>query len=474
MGYINTGLKRSLTFQVTKEVNGSILYTHDYNGQLAGTYNGHVYALLPSSPPANPCLALLSAADYETRLYDFKISVATLEPGIDFTSDIVAGFEPTKTDLGDCPIPVVSTTSTTIGGTTSTTTTTQNPRRNINVTLSYGGTAGTDNGIAGEVIVCGSYFNVAPYMKTTQNINTTGLVTNMCAVDLSNIIMYLSAMAQAAYIYFRHVGDSDWEDISASKYGAILVSGNATVNVEVLVQDTPMALSCNYFKLTKTDWGDNQRALFDVINCTGDASTMELPDNEEVLVCLHDAIPVNSEDTAVIIMNCTDGDYCHSMRLVKTVDDAEAGTFNCVNCNGVGVQYTVPYGTPLTVCLNSATPVNPNDTATIIGVCQQGTSTSTTTSTTTTVAPISGILYMSGEAKDSDVLACAGLGSSFALYIIPGAGLSSGVYVYTDQACTTKYLSGNNKYFKMAQNGVGTWYSVHISPTGLVGTVTAC
>lgn len=103
------------------------------------------------------------------------------------------------------------------------------------------------------------------------------------------------------------------------------------------------------------------------------------------------------------------------------------------------------------------------------------TSSSSTTTTTTTIAPPDYYIYMSGEAKDSDVLACAGVGTSFALYMEYPAGLGLGSIVYSDASLTTPY-DGNDKWYKMSRYGLGSpWFAVQIhATTGVVDTIVTC
>lgn len=406
MGYVNTGIKRSLTFQVIKQVNGVIVtgYPITYNGQQAFTYNGITYPLLSS-----PAFAIMSDADYNIRLNAFKAYVSTIEPGINFDTDIAVGYEPVKTDLGDCPPPAEVTTTTTTAGVTSTTTTLA--RRDINISLSYGGESGATNGVQGEISVCGILFNV-PVYTTNTNINTTGLASQSCLVDLSALILKINAIQENAFIYYRAVGESNWNDISTSKYIVIPQNGTTTVNLEIFVSNVAKELDCRYFVLTKTDWEDNQRGLFDVVLCDGTQITLEVTDGQPMFVCLHAAIPVNNEDTAEAIMDCTDGDTCHNILLTKTNDDAEIGTFNCVTCDGTDVVLTVLYGEALTICLNSAVPVNQADTAVVLGTCPTVTTTTTTVSSATDIK----IAFTSEHQPLSPSVECPGYNNEDFLY----------------------------------------------------------
>lgn len=299
MATIKTGQKRSLTFQIIKQANGVMVtgYPVTYYGQKAFTYNGTLYPLISKDE-----LSLMNEANFTVRLLAFQNFVKLSEPGIDFSTDILAGFEASMTDLGDCPPPLDVTTTTSTAPPVTTTTTTL-PRRSINISVSYGGTTGDTNGIEGEISVCSVLWNVPAYSDNI-TIATTSVASQSCMADFSNLVLKLLAIQQTAYIYYREVGDIEWIDISSNKYIVIPAISSLSVNLEVYISNVAKEIVCNHFELIKTDWEDNQKGYFDVMLCDGTETRLEVLNGNSMLVCLYDAIPVNPQDTVVILGPC--------------------------------------------------------------------------------------------------------------------------------------------------------------------------
>lgn len=307
MATANTGLKRSLTIDVVKEVNGVVVtgYPKYYYGQLQFIYNGITYPAI-----SNPTFALMTEADYTARLNAFKLYVASLEPGINFATDVVAGFEPTKTDLADCPLDVEAPPQETT--TTTTTTVDTTPRRTINVNMTFDAGSGLTDGMSGETVVCGVSFAMGSYVKV-KAISTTSLAAYTCIVDMTGVIAKLAGVQlTTTYIYYRYTGDTDWINIMEDKYVVIPVNGTVTVNLEVLVTDRLVTLVCDQWLLTKTV-DDATKGLFNTMSCSGMLLPLEVQYGNPVTMCLHDAIPVNPVDTAESLGDCPTEAGCYEI-----------------------------------------------------------------------------------------------------------------------------------------------------------------
>lgn len=122
MAYINTGSKRSLTFNLTKTVGGSITigYPREYDGQFS--WGNPLYPDLTDQE-----MRQLTDSQYNARKNAFLSYVEGLEAGFDSGADFTNVSE--LTDETACPPPptttttsTTSTTSTTIPVTTTTTT----------------------------------------------------------------------------------------------------------------------------------------------------------------------------------------------------------------------------------------------------------------------------------------------------------------------------------------------------------------
>lgn len=97
----NTGYKRSLTIIIKKFVNGVIQlgYPKTYDGQAAFDVDGQSFLLITDAE-----FALLSAADFNTRLGYFKLYVAQQEGLASIEPYFIPGSNPRVYDPASCPI----------------------------------------------------------------------------------------------------------------------------------------------------------------------------------------------------------------------------------------------------------------------------------------------------------------------------------------------------------------------------------
>lgn len=98
MAYVQTGKQISLTFTLTKLINGTVVNTITYDGLLA-------FDSYPQITTQE--LKRLPFEDYITRLTAFKAYVENIESGLVFDECIVAGFEPYRDNTDACPIGVI-------------------------------------------------------------------------------------------------------------------------------------------------------------------------------------------------------------------------------------------------------------------------------------------------------------------------------------------------------------------------------
>lgn len=105
MAYVNNGTERSLKINVYKKVGGNYVqgYPKVYDGQ--ESWGNPTYPTLTDSE-----FRQLSDVDFTARYSAFQAYVATLEPGINFSTDIV-GDGATRVNTGVC-LPVSTTTTT--------------------------------------------------------------------------------------------------------------------------------------------------------------------------------------------------------------------------------------------------------------------------------------------------------------------------------------------------------------------------
>jgi len=104
MAYVNTGTKRSLTFDVTKTIGGVIQmgYPIPYDGRLAFSSYSAITDLEAKE---------LTDSQYNTRLAAFIAYVESIEAGFD--ADVDFTNTSTEVDLVTCPPPPTTTTTTT-------------------------------------------------------------------------------------------------------------------------------------------------------------------------------------------------------------------------------------------------------------------------------------------------------------------------------------------------------------------------
>lgn len=231
MPYINTGIKRSLTIEITKESDGVILlsYPKTYNGQLEFTFNSVIYYTLTDNEFAN-----LSEGDYLIRLDAFKAFVKLLEPSIDFTTDVISGYESSIQDSITCP-PPVTTTTTTATTTTTSTTTTATPPPSLNIIVAYEGVAGITNGLDGIVNVCSQLFTINPY-ATNYVINTQINYNVPCVLDFTALLTRVNGNTVSKHTYYRNSNTSPWIDTNDTHLVYVTIpTGFPVFNIEVLV-----------------------------------------------------------------------------------------------------------------------------------------------------------------------------------------------------------------------------------------------
>ncbi|MBQ4278365.1 MAG: hypothetical protein IJC16_00230 [Rikenellaceae bacterium] len=95
MAYVNTGMQRSLTFTLTKKVNGTTVSTTNYDGRLAfGSY----------AQISDTELASMDEAQYLARLEAFKAYVEGIEADLDVDQATIAGAQAYRQNLTACPI----------------------------------------------------------------------------------------------------------------------------------------------------------------------------------------------------------------------------------------------------------------------------------------------------------------------------------------------------------------------------------
>lgn len=233
MAYVNTGTKRSLTVMIIKEVNGVLVtgYPKTYNGQQQFVWNGVTYPFLNSQ-----AFQLLSNADYELRLSAFKSYVASLEPGINFNTDTVAGYEPVITDLNDCPpTPGVSTTTTTGA---STTTTLPNVGQ-MNIIINWGGPTGELNGLEGEGRTCSIPFSIVnPYTNLVYIRDISLPYDTPCEINIRNISSKINNLFINDFRYWKLSEDTEWIDFTGEDFFTVMLpleGGNPVLNIDILI-----------------------------------------------------------------------------------------------------------------------------------------------------------------------------------------------------------------------------------------------
>lgn len=248
MSYIKTGLKRSLTASVSKEVNGSIVtgYPRVYNGQtnpvtinlvpaaVSALYNQTLYPTITSDQ-----LGQLSDADYAARLTAFKAYISSIEAGINFSTDIIAGFEPVVTDMIDCLPPVDAPTTTVYAG-SSTTSTTQTPttqsHATLNINILYGGTSGVNSGFSGTVVVFENNFNTTNPYQTSMYITTSVLYNILGHVVLDGLLTKVAGSLVADFKYWKLSSSSTWINFtSLGEFNLNIPSEVSTVDIDILI-----------------------------------------------------------------------------------------------------------------------------------------------------------------------------------------------------------------------------------------------
>lgn len=112
MAYVNTGVKRSLTFTVTKKIGGTVQvgYPRSYDGRLS--FPGY-------SAITDDQAKKLTDTEFNTRLSAFHSYVNSIEAGLDVDND--ATNDAVVTDESACPPPPTTTTTTAAPTTTTTT-----------------------------------------------------------------------------------------------------------------------------------------------------------------------------------------------------------------------------------------------------------------------------------------------------------------------------------------------------------------
>jgi hypothetical protein len=219
---------------VIKEINGipPTGYPKTYNGQLSFTYGGVTYPVLSESE-----FAMLSEADYIIRLNAFKLYVSSFEPGINFDTDIVPGFEPYIEDLVDCPLPVATTTTTE----SMTTTTTSLPIAIINAIVTFSGEASEINGMEGTILACGTPFTVEPY-TSMYVFNSESLLDRICVLDFNNLIAKIDGELIPIWTYYKMSGEVDW--ILFDGIINLNISSETTnIDIEVLISDIELGVT---------------------------------------------------------------------------------------------------------------------------------------------------------------------------------------------------------------------------------------
>ena len=240
MAYVNTGTKRSLTVMVIKEVNGVLVtgYPKTYNGQQQFVWNGVTYPFLNSQ-----AFQLLSNADYELRLSAFKSYVASLEPGINFNTDTVAGYEPVITDLNDCPPTSGVSTTTTTGA--STTTTLPNVGQ-MNIIINWGGPTGETNGIGGNGRTCSIPFVIAhDYANIVYVRDITLPYDTPCEINFDHIYSMINNIIIADFRYWKLSTDTQWIDFTIDNFFSVMLpleGGNPVLNIDVMITDTELVV----------------------------------------------------------------------------------------------------------------------------------------------------------------------------------------------------------------------------------------
>lgn len=107
MAYVNTGSKRSLTFELTKTIGGVAVvgYPKTYDGRKS--WGDTSYPVLTDSEAQQ-----LTDSQYSARLAAFHAYVESIEAGFDSGTDFTNEAE--VTDETACPPPITETTTTTV------------------------------------------------------------------------------------------------------------------------------------------------------------------------------------------------------------------------------------------------------------------------------------------------------------------------------------------------------------------------
>lgn len=237
MATINTGVKRSLTISVTKEVNGVPVtgYPKTYNGKLFFIQDAVSYPFL-----SDDAFQLLSEADYLLRLAAFKLWVVSQEPGLDFTTDTV-GAGASYTDLADCPTPVESTT-TTLPGTTTTTTTPAPvvPMASVTMIVTYEGDVGAQNGMHGSIDMCGHVTETDNQYDNMVYINHQLPYDVPCLVDFTLLGMRILNIETPSFKYYRTNPLTPWVEFTIDNtFDLTIPTGTpGDVTVYVLISQT--------------------------------------------------------------------------------------------------------------------------------------------------------------------------------------------------------------------------------------------
>ena len=393
MAYYNTGVKRSLIIEVSKETDGALLlgYPKTYNGQASFTYGNTTYLQL-----TDLAFSVMSEEDYLARLDDFKSYITLLEPSIDFTTDVVTGYESSIQDGTTCPPPTTTTTSTTTSTTSTTTTTMAVPT--LNVTVTFNGDSGITNGMEGVVNVCGTNFNINAY-ALTYLINTQILFDTVCVVDFTQLLARINGNSVTRYTYYRTNNTGSWVSTQGTDLVYITIpSGFPVFNIEVLL--TPVAITTTTSTTTTT--------VPQVTTTTTTSSQEE---------CINVTLESN---------------------------DSEVATFTYTPCGGSQILHEVPPYEVQLLCVSEATISSPNGVITIIESCvggQVSTTTTTSPSTLSTVTVIAGgPNLMSVSAADGGLL--DGLYIEFTPHYVPGNDPSYDVAWVIRVNGTETYSSG--------------------------------
>lgn len=98
MGYVQTGMQKSMTFTLEKIINGTSIGIVTYDGLLA-------FGSFPKITTGE--LAKLPVNDYLARLRAFKAYVENIESGLVFDECTVIGYEAYRQNTDACPVGAV-------------------------------------------------------------------------------------------------------------------------------------------------------------------------------------------------------------------------------------------------------------------------------------------------------------------------------------------------------------------------------